>query len=103
LCQGGAGIVGYSGLTFNSVDGPRTATESIMGGFTLLTYTTGVIRLASDGISNQTRSGGIVNMQPFFYAGADFDGVQDVIVLTIRGVSAASTLDCAGLGFREIY
>lgn len=104
LCQGGAGMgTSQHSLTWTAVAGTRTGTEFSTSSFTLTTTTTGVICMMNDGISQQTRLGGAVVDNPFLAASADYDGNQDVLVLTYQPIGANGTLSLFGLGFEERF
>lgn len=109
LCQGGAGIgTAQNSLTWTAVADGRTGTEYSTSTFTLTTSTTGVlpideIGLAAGGTGKSSAEASDFISNPWLFLGADYDGNQDVLVLTYQPIGAAGTVPIYGIGFEETF
>ncbi len=104
LLQGGAGMgTTQNNLTWTACAVGKSAVEYTADTYTLTTTTAGVICMSSDGSTGSQKGGRGVVGDGYLYAGADYDGVQDVLVLTYTPVDGNGVCPAYGMSWSERY
>jgi hypothetical protein len=90
-------------VSWTACSNGRSAVEYVEDGFTLTTTTAGVVGLSNAGSVGQQRGGASSYQDEFIYAGSDYDGNQDVVVLTYTPVDGNANCPTFGMTWKERY